>query len=255
MTEVAFHFNAPDKLGYACRLLRKAVANGAKVVVTGDPALLRELDIALWTFSALDFVPHCHGATTAPAVVEASPVVLAESARVAPHQQVLVNLGAAVPDGFEGFERLIEVVTAGGRRPAAGPPALEALCRPGLRHHAPRPRQGGRLMSSRTPPRYVPTLTEVVQANARAAGRRRLPTCRQEQLIARVMQRVDLTLERRLREAIASTVLEQTRSIAPLLRDEIESAVRQSRVAGLRRRTGGRATSRRNRAEIAMAHH
>ena len=25
MTEVAFHFNAPDKLGYACRLLRKAV--------------------------------------------------------------------------------------------------------------------------------------------------------------------------------------------------------------------------------------
>jgi DNA polymerase III subunit chi len=110
MTEIAFHFNAPDKLGYACRLLRKAVANGAKVVVTGDPGLLRELDVALWTFSALDFVPHCH-ATTATAVVEASPVVLADSARVAPHQQVLVNLGAAVPEGFERFERLIEVVT------------------------------------------------------------------------------------------------------------------------------------------------
>ena len=30
MTEVAFHFNAPDKLGYACRLLRKAVATGAR---------------------------------------------------------------------------------------------------------------------------------------------------------------------------------------------------------------------------------
>jgi hypothetical protein len=50
----------------------------------------------------------------------------------------------------------------------------------------------------------------------------------QEQLIARVMQRVDLTLERQLREAIASTILEQTRSIAPLLRDQIESAVRQT---------------------------
>ena len=24
MTEIAFHFNAPDKLAYACRLLRKA---------------------------------------------------------------------------------------------------------------------------------------------------------------------------------------------------------------------------------------
>ena len=74
--------------------------------------MLRELDIALWTFSPLDFVPHCHGATAAPAVVAASPVVLADSARVAPHRQVLVNLGAAVPDGFERFERLIEVVTA-----------------------------------------------------------------------------------------------------------------------------------------------
>ena len=41
MTEVTFHFNAPDKLGHACRLLRKAVASGAKVVVTGDSALLR----------------------------------------------------------------------------------------------------------------------------------------------------------------------------------------------------------------------
>jgi DNA polymerase-3 subunit chi len=112
MTEVAFHFNAPDKLGYACRLLRKAVASGAKVVVTGEPGLLRELDIALWTFSPLDFVPHCHGATSASAVVEASPVVLAACARVAPHRQVLVNLGAAVPEGFEGYERLIEVVTA-----------------------------------------------------------------------------------------------------------------------------------------------
>jgi hypothetical protein len=47
-------------------------------------------------------------------------------------------------------------------------------------------------------------------------------------LIHRVMQRVDLVLERRLREAIAATVLEQTRSIAPLLRDEIEAVVRET---------------------------
>ena len=36
------------------------------------------------------------------------------------------------------------------------------------------------------------------------------------------------TLERRLREAIAATVLEQTRSIAPLLREEIEEVVRET---------------------------
>ncbi len=111
MTEVAFHFNAPHKLGYACRLVRKAVASGAKVVVTGEAGMLRELDTALWTFSALDFVPHCHAAGASDAVLAASPVVLADSPRSTPHQQVLVNLGVTVPDGFEGYERLIEVVT------------------------------------------------------------------------------------------------------------------------------------------------
>lgn len=111
MTEVAFHFNAPDKLGYACRLLRKAFTSGSRVVVTGDPELLRELDTALWTFGALEFVPHCHGTAQGERVQARSPIVLSEAPRAAPHQQVLVNLGEAVPDGFERFERLIEVVT------------------------------------------------------------------------------------------------------------------------------------------------
>lgn len=110
MTGVEFHFNAPDKLGYACRLLRKAAAKGAKVAVTGDSALLRELDAALWTFAPLEFVPHCHAGAPAP-VLNASPIVLCEAARAAPHHHVLVNLGAQVPEGFERFERLIEVVT------------------------------------------------------------------------------------------------------------------------------------------------
>jgi DNA polymerase-3 subunit chi len=112
MTEVAFHFNAPDKLGYACRLLRKAVGSGARVMVTGESGTLRQLDVALWTFAPLEFLPHCQDDAT-PAALAASPVVLAESVRTAPHQQVLVNLGGTVPEGFERFERLIEVVTEG----------------------------------------------------------------------------------------------------------------------------------------------
>jgi DNA polymerase-3 subunit chi len=111
MTEVSFHFNAPDKVGYACRLLRKATGTGARVVVTGEAETLRTLDTSLWTFSPLEFIAHCHGATAAPEVLAASPVVLAEAPRAAPHQQVLVNLGGLVPEGFERFERLIEVVT------------------------------------------------------------------------------------------------------------------------------------------------
>jgi DNA polymerase-3 subunit chi len=110
MTEVAFHFNVPDKLGYACRLLRKVSGTGARVVVTGASDVLKELDVALWTFSPLEFVPHCHGAAQGEAVQARTPIVLAEAPRSAPHQQVLVNLGGSIPDGFERFERLIEVV-------------------------------------------------------------------------------------------------------------------------------------------------
>jgi len=110
VTEIAFHVNTPDKLDYACRLLRKAWGAGSKVVVTGEPVFLRELDAALWTFSPLDFVPHCYDA---PAPVrDMSPIVLAGSLQSAPHVEVLLNVGAEVPTGFERFERMIEVVSA-----------------------------------------------------------------------------------------------------------------------------------------------
>ena len=81
-------------------------------------------------------------------------------------------------------------------------------------------------MATRTPPRYVPTLTEVVKGASTAASAQ--PSLSQEQLIQRVMQRVDLTLDRRLREAIAATVLEQTRALGPALREEIEAVVRET---------------------------
>ena len=111
MTEVAFHFNAPDKLAYACRLLRKAVAGGARVVVTAPEEALRRLDTLLWTFSQTDFIPHALQPDGADSVVMASPVVLTGQPAQAPHRQVLVNLGDAMPAGFEQFERVIEVVS------------------------------------------------------------------------------------------------------------------------------------------------
>ncbi len=109
MTEVAFHFNAPDRLAYCCRLLRKAVAGNARVVVTGLPDTLAQLDAALWTFSPTDFVPHCMLDSDAP-VLAASPVILASTITSTPHRQVLVNLGQSVPEGFAQFDRVIEVV-------------------------------------------------------------------------------------------------------------------------------------------------
>ncbi len=111
MTEVAFHFNVPDKLAYACRLLRKAYAAGGPVGVVGDADTLSALDTQLWSFSALDFIPHCLASAPAPQLA-ATPIVLAENCAQLPEATgVLVHLGDAVPEGFERFERLIELVS------------------------------------------------------------------------------------------------------------------------------------------------
>ena len=50
----------------------------------------------------------------------------------------------------------------------------------------------------------------------------------EDQIIHRVMQRVDLVLERRLREAVAQVILSQTQALGPRLREEIELVVRES---------------------------
>ena len=110
MTEVMFHFNVPDKVGYACRLLRKAYGAGSKVGVVADDKTLQALDKALWAFSALEFLPHC-AASGKPGVVAASPILLATDSASFPHAQVLLHLGHEVPAGFERFERLIELVS------------------------------------------------------------------------------------------------------------------------------------------------
>ncbi len=113
MTEIDFHFNTPDKVSYACRLLRKAVGTrGARVVVVADADMLDAVDLALWTFAPAEFIAHCRSSGE-PHTVARSPVVLAETGDAAlPHQQVLVNLGVDLPSGFERFERLIDVVSA-----------------------------------------------------------------------------------------------------------------------------------------------
>lgn len=110
MTEIAFHFNVPDRLVYVCRLLRKAVGGGAKVVVTGSTDVLEQIDSDLWMLSPTEFIPHC-GPDAGRAVLAKSPVVLVPSVQQAPFFDILVNLGASIPDGFDRFGRLIEVVT------------------------------------------------------------------------------------------------------------------------------------------------
>lgn len=120
MTDIAFHFSVPDKLAYSCRLLRKAYQSGAQLVVTGAPDMLAELDQMLWTFSTTEFVPHYRppadvkgvtGSTALDKALEATPILLVETVDSSVRHGVLVNLGSDIPDGFECFERFIEVVS------------------------------------------------------------------------------------------------------------------------------------------------
>jgi DNA polymerase III subunit chi len=107
MTRIDFHTNVGDSLLYACRLVRKAYLAEQPLVVLAEPARLRAFDERLWTFSPLDFVPHCMADS---ALAGDTPVVLTADLDRAPHHQVLLNLGAAVPPQFARFERLLEVI-------------------------------------------------------------------------------------------------------------------------------------------------
>ena len=107
MTRIDFHSNVGDALLYACRLMRKAYQAGQPTIVLADAARLRVFDEQLWTFSPLDFVPHCMAGSPLAAT---TPIVLTTNLDDAPHHQVLPNLGAEVPAQFARFERLLEVV-------------------------------------------------------------------------------------------------------------------------------------------------
>ena len=96
------------------------------------------------------------------------------------------------------------------------------------------------MSNSQTPPRFVPTLTDVVpptslsgllspaQSRPLTGPDGALDSRFEDQLVHRVMQRVDLVLERRLREAVGQLILSHTQALGPRLREEIELVVRES---------------------------
>jgi hypothetical protein len=83
------------------------------------------------------------------------------------------------------------------------------------------------MTAPRVPPKFVPTLTEVVRRSEGVPSTGAEIT-REERIVQRVMQRLDAELEQRLREAVASLVVEQTRALGPRLREDIEASVREA---------------------------
>lgn len=110
--EVDFHTGVADKLGYTCRLLRKALRSGKRLVVTGHPAVLNRLDQQLWTFDPGEFIAHARlraGQAAAPLLAR-TPIWLADAPGDAGPRDVLVNLGPAPLTDGPGCERVIEIV-------------------------------------------------------------------------------------------------------------------------------------------------
>lgn len=110
------------------------------------------------------------------------------------------------------------------------------------------------LPPSTAAPRFVPTLTEVVDRPAAESGAAHpsaaaepmagdgratpqwspaITEALQEQITQRVLARVDAVLAGRLSDAIALVVLEQTRFMLPRLREEIAGSVRNAVSAAL----------------------
>ena len=112
MTEVEFHTGVADPVVFACRLLRKAVRSGVRVLVTAPEARLAELDRALWTFDEREFLPHVRMPGATPAVAARTPVWLAASTGLPDAPDVVLNLDAEAPGEPAALGRLIEIVSA-----------------------------------------------------------------------------------------------------------------------------------------------
>lgn len=115
MTQIDFFSNAPDRVDYAVRLLRKVQQAGQTAVVYGDASILTRLSEALW--AAAGFL--AHDLLIEPKTTDndgdsddfCAPFILLSYPREQfPHHEVLVNLSDEQPEFFAQFERLIEVV-------------------------------------------------------------------------------------------------------------------------------------------------
>ena len=92
----------------ACRLADKACGLGHTVyLLTASEAQAAALDDLLWTFRQDSFIPHERYPL---AGEESSPVLVGAVLPAEFDAQVLINFTDRLPEGFERFERVVELV-------------------------------------------------------------------------------------------------------------------------------------------------
>ncbi len=108
--------NPDARLRFACRLTEKAYALKNRTYAhVPTAAQARQLDEMLWTFRAGSFIPHAIAAGAAEAEV---PVRIGHANDCEPDGDLLINLADTIPNFFDRFARVAEIVDASdaGRR-------------------------------------------------------------------------------------------------------------------------------------------
>jgi DNA polymerase-3 subunit chi len=114
MAQVDFYI-LPDqqpeqRLLFACRLVEKAYKLGHRVFIhAGDAAQAKAIDELLWGFQPASFVPHEVLEGTA-ATATSEPVQIGWQESSGGDNHVLINLAPQVPEWFDRFGRVSEIV-------------------------------------------------------------------------------------------------------------------------------------------------
>lgn len=113
MTRIDFYLLAAGEkpTSFACRLAEKAYRQGHRVyLLTDSAAEACSLDQLLWTFRQGSFVPHAVFAEETEADAADHPVGIGWGPVPVTFDDVLINLSSKVPEGFERFQRVVELV-------------------------------------------------------------------------------------------------------------------------------------------------
>lgn len=116
MSQVQFHFNVPDRLTYACRVVRKAFSVKQKIAVVGPQELLTQLGQRLWEMDPTDFLPHLllKESQPVPSHLAATPIWLVEpkewSSHIAQQFPAVINLLPLAIEKAQCPPKIIEIV-------------------------------------------------------------------------------------------------------------------------------------------------
>lgn len=113
---VDFYSDVIDPLVYTYRLVRKAFFQHYQVVVLHQSSeQLDAFNALLWHHEPTDFLPHAVCGRDEATLLASTPIWLTLSTNeITPHaqQSVLVNLSESMPDHFDRYTRIVEIVSS-----------------------------------------------------------------------------------------------------------------------------------------------